>query len=689
MTDFADLEISLNQADGSKYSVEMRFTQPKSDADTRIGADEPIHVEFDLPTLQVMIVDPLEHGKMLTESLFADEKLRTGFAQARTSATSAPLRVRLLIGPGAQELNSIYWETLLDPGDKKTCLSTNENVLFSRYLASTDWRAVQLRSRGELKALAAVSNPSDLESYKLAAVDVPSELARAKESLGAVPVAELGSAEPCTLNALMARLRDGVDILYLAVHGTAGAGGEPRIWLQNDEGRAAITSAEEIVQRIKELQNQPRLVVLASCQSAGKGSGDILQAFGPRLAQAGVPAVIAMQGNISMESVKKCMPVFFAELYKDGQIDRALAVSRGTIRDAHDYWMPVLFMRLKSGKIWYVPGVGESGEFDKWPTIMSSIQGGQCTPILGPGMREALVGPWNEMAAALSDQFNFPFSTFLRDSFPNVTQYISVNQDLNTLYTRLDDMFRTALQKRLAADLPDALKTKSASVPGLFGQAGAKARASDASEPHRVLAGMPIRIFITTNFDNMMADALREAGKAPEVVICPWRDGLMLDESVYDREPGYIPSPERPLVYHLFGHFSQPDSMVLTEDDYFDFLIGFTANKKRTPQVIPPAVLRAFTDSALLVLGFHLDDWSFRAMFRTVMVQQGAGRRARYSHVGVQLEPEDVRNQNPARARKYLEKYFGEAEINLYWGKSQDFLTELARQWKPAQEDAR
>ena len=330
MTDFADLEISLNKADGGKYSVEMRFTQPKSDADTRIGADEPITVEFDLPTLQVMIADPLEHGKMLTESLFADEKLRTGFAQARTSAADTSLRVRLLVGPGAQELNTIYWETLLDPGDKKTQLSTNENVLFSRYLASTDWRSVQLRSKGDLKTLAAASNPSDLESYKLAEVDVASELARAKESLGAVPVAELGSAEPCTLNALMDKLRDGVDILYLAAHGTAGAGGEPRIWLQGEDGKAAITSAEDIVMRIKELQNQPRLIVLASCQSAGKGNGDVLQAFGPRLAQAGVPAVIAMQGNVSMESIKKFMPVFFAELYKDGQIDRALAVARET-----------------------------------------------------------------------------------------------------------------------------------------------------------------------------------------------------------------------------------------------------------------------------------------------------------------------------------------------------------------------
>jgi hypothetical protein len=203
-------------------------------------------------------------------------------------------------------------------------------------------------------------------------------------------------------------------------------------------------------------------------------------------------------------------------------------------------------------------------------------------------------------------------------------------------------------------------------------------RAKNQFEQHRVLAKLPIKIFITTNYDNFMADALTEAGKKPEVVICPWRESLQLT-SVYDSEPAYVPSAQRPLVYHLFGHYSMPDSMVLTEDDYFEFLMGFTANKKRTPAVIPPAVLRALTDSSLFILGFHLDDWAFRALFRTVMIQPGGVRRGRYSHVGIQLEVDETRNLNPQRARQYLQKYFGDAQINIYWGQSEDFLRALAQ----------
>lgn len=697
MTKFVDLELSFHKREQGQYSVELRLSLPDSEADVRPGSGAPIVVEFDFSTLQLMISDPKEYGLMLSESFFVAE-MDKAFAEARASAATAgtPLRVRLLADSSAPEINTLYWEALRDPQDKSP-LFTGENILLSRYLASSDLRPVKLRPQGTLKALAAASNPSDLAGYKLAPVDVAGELGRAKEALGAISVVELGREEPCALNALMDKLRGGYDILYLAAHGTMAEGG-PRVWLQKEDGSAAITSAEEIITSIRELQNPPRLVVLASCQSAGDGkpnadAGRVLQAFGPRLAQAGIPAVLAMQGNISMDSVKKFLPVFFNELQKDGQIDRALAVARGTIRDAHDFWMPVLFMRLRSGKIWYVPGVGEEGdEFDKWPSLLNAIRNNAaCTPILGPGLYEPLMGGWPEMAESLAEQFHFPLSAFLRQSIPQVTQYIATHYDLNTLFTSVDNMMRRALQTRFGAQLPALLQKPNASLEELFRAAGRLARESDPYEPHRILAGLPLRIYVTTNYDDMLAEALRETEienesgqkvkKRPEVVICPWSERFYAP-SIYDDEPGYVPSVERPLVYHLFGHLSLPDSMVLTEDDYFEFLMGFTANKKRTPPVIPPAVLRALTDTALLILGFALDDWAFRALFRTVMVQPGGVRRGRYAHVGIQLEPDDVRNLNPRRAYQYLQKYFGDAQINLYWGKSDDFLRELAQRWQ-------
>ena len=48
-----------------------------------------------------------------------------------------------MIGSSASELQGVHWEMLRDPQDGSP-LSTSENLLFSRYLSSLDWRPVRL-----------------------------------------------------------------------------------------------------------------------------------------------------------------------------------------------------------------------------------------------------------------------------------------------------------------------------------------------------------------------------------------------------------------------------------------------------------------------------------------------------------------------------------------------------------------
>jgi CHAT domain-containing protein len=124
--------------------------------------------------------------------------------------------------------------------------------------------------------------------------------------------------------------------------------GEPHLWLEDEGGKVDVVAGEELVTRIREMRQRPRLVVLASCQSAGQGDSETrsddrgaLAALGPRLAEAGIPAVLAMQGNVTMQTVAEFMPVFFRELQRDGQIDRAVSVARGAVRERPDWWVPV------------------------------------------------------------------------------------------------------------------------------------------------------------------------------------------------------------------------------------------------------------------------------------------------------------------------------------------------------------
>jgi hypothetical protein len=87
----------------------------------------------------------------------------------------------------------------------------------------------------------------------------------------------------------------------------------------------------------------------------GDGQGAALLALGPRLAAIGVPAVLAMQARITMETLRGFLPVCLRELERDGRIDAAVAYARGVVRERSDFWAPVLFLRVQSGLLWADP----------------------------------------------------------------------------------------------------------------------------------------------------------------------------------------------------------------------------------------------------------------------------------------------------------------------------------------------
>jgi formylglycine-generating enzyme required for sulfatase activity len=351
MTHHADLELSLSHREADSYVLQLRFTLPDSDVETRLLHETPL-VRFDDEQLSAYSLDDVRYGALLGAALFADPQVKAAFQQARDTAQSlqAPLRLRLCLDFNAAALHRLRWETLRHPDDGGL-LFTGEQVYFSRYLSSGDWRPVQLRAQSALRALVMVANPANLEQYRLAPLDEPAELARARAGLQHISTTQLGP--PATLNTLSTALRDGCDIVYLVCHGAL-IKGEPVLYLADEANQVKPLRGADLLTRFKEQAQLPSLVLLVSCQSAGDGAGEALTALGPQLAEAGVPAVLAMQGKLSMDTAARFLPVFFSELQRDGCIDRAISVARGTVRERPDWWLPVLFMRLKSGQLWTV-----------------------------------------------------------------------------------------------------------------------------------------------------------------------------------------------------------------------------------------------------------------------------------------------------------------------------------------------
>jgi hypothetical protein len=352
----ADIELALRPVADERYAAQIRLTLPG------IGDVSPQHerveVTFDRVRLREWLPGSAAYARELGAQLFKDPRLWATWREVQVAAAHArvPLRLRLFLPAGAQTLHALHWETLRDP-DTGAWLFTGENMRFSRCLA-LDPRVEPPPQRllAGVRALVVAPNPAGLQQTPdgraLEPIAPEAELARVRAALGD------GRADlaPGTLNGLCERLRAGdYGILVLACHGEL-QGSEARVWLEDEGGQVAEVEGRELVARLAELPpaKRPNLIVLASCQSGrvdgepAAGDGGALAALGPQLVMAaGIPAVVAMQGNVTMRTAAVFVPALLREVAVDGVADRAMATARGAVRARPDSWMPVLFLRTE------------------------------------------------------------------------------------------------------------------------------------------------------------------------------------------------------------------------------------------------------------------------------------------------------------------------------------------------------
>lgn len=140
-------------------------------------------------------------------------------------------------------------------------------------------------------------------------------------------------------------------------------------------------------------------------------------------------------------------------------------------------------------------------------------------------------------------------------------------------------------------------------------------------------------------------------------------------------------SRNRPLVHHIFGLFDQEEELVLTQDDYFEYLVsagaGIQGGSPSGSPLLPVALAERLADTGLIFLGFHLTDWSFRVLFQSVLRMEGRKAGERYKHVAVQLDPERAPFINAEAAGEYLQAFFPFAGASIFWGSAEDFLLAL------------
>jgi hypothetical protein len=162
-----------------------------------------------------------------------------------------------------------------------------------------------------------------------------------------------------------------------------------------------------------------------------------------------------------------------------------------------------------------------------WDRLLRSIAEGRCLPVLGQDLSPSLTSP-RTIARQWATEYDYPMSGQV--DLPDVAQF---------LQTTLDRTFLVELIARIY---------RSDSVP--------------ATGIHAVLARLPLPIYLTFGYDELLQRALNKAGKRPHVGFFDRLDGVPQPFLPDDQ-----PSDAESLVYHLYGHRRKPDSLVITEED--------------------------------------------------------------------------------------------------------------------------
>jgi len=200
-----------------------------------------------------------------------------------------------------------------------------------------------------------------------------------------------------------------------------------------------------------------------------------------------------------------------------------------------------------------------------------------------------------------------------------------------------------------------------------------------AEDPLRLLAKLPLPIYITTSYYDFLERALDAEGKNPRTQICFWSGTGSKAKTEHRSDPNYEPTPTSPTVYHLFGLEDYPQTLVISEDDFMNFLISVVEDTNTQNPIVPLKLRQALAESPLLLLGYQLRDWDFRVLFRFIL----KFRKEELSPRGmvIQLKQDKKRIGNKEKALQYLSHYLDKKQFDVEWTDTESFIRKLWDEW--------
>jgi SIR2-like protein len=224
--------------------------------------------------------------------------------------------------------------------------------------------------------------------------------------------------------------------------------------------------------------------------------------------------------------------------------------------------------------------------------IAEAVKEGKCILFLGAG---AHVPPPPESRFVYAEDERPPLGRTLSERLAERVNLAAAhpNESLANLQ-RTSLFFETMRGRRqLVSELRDAIHVGKKPSPALC-----------------ALAELGFPLMVTTNFDQLLERALTEAGREPIVSVYSPDSNQTTDDLLDD------PTADRPFVFKIHGDIGHPESIVITDEDYIQFVLRMA---DQSPYYPVPGIFRYhFVRWTTLFLGYSLIDYNLRLLFKTL-----------------------------------------------------------------------
>lgn len=286
--------------------------------------------------------------------LLLPNKVHTHFEKTEAAARSANAKVRLRMQIDHDTVASLPLEFMYRQS-LGYFLALNPDTVLSRYL-DLPLPGHRVRRRdGPLHLLVIISDPSDQTRLN------PKDW----ENILHVALASQINKKDLTIEvvrrATRKKIRDALlneqpDIIQFIGHGVYHDGRGYLALVNEDTGKTWLVNDETFANIFLGTDGHLGLVSLMTCDSAKSDSPQGFIGIAPKIVQRGVPAVVAMQYPVRIQTAKFFLEDFYTAIAAHNPIDWAVQEGRKAISlemglDNREFATPVLYMRAEDGMI--------------------------------------------------------------------------------------------------------------------------------------------------------------------------------------------------------------------------------------------------------------------------------------------------------------------------------------------------